>query len=217
MTKIPNLLLKFPTKSRHYEAALAEKGVPRVAFQFRKLDLNYYLQPALFETPQNKFLKTSLQQQYQAFNAVTNRLFKPRLIIIGTNPGGVGYVEATRFILWLVLQAYQRRNSVSGNEPLWYPIYNNRDDRLIRYYPDDLTRTTTGIETPSFLVLDNLYPNSGERSLNKAQDIINYYRYKIPVYVIVKGITGHEFSYSYIHIQANYYFQFGSGSRAINL
>ena len=212
----PKLVIKFPSRCRPLEPTLRSRGVPPVAFQFRKLDLQQYLQPALFEAPGNKVLKTTLQQQHRAFEAITNKLFKPRLIIVGTSPGGVGYPEATRFILWLALQAYQRRREVHEREPLWYSVYNNRDDRLTRYYPDEFTRETTGIETPSFLVLDNIYPNSSQYTLNKVQDIINRYRYQTPVYVLVNGITGLEFSYK-IHIQANYYFHFAGSVQVVKI
>ena len=210
-----SLRLKYPTKGRKYESVLYGRGVPRIAFRWRKLNLEDYFQPVIFETEKNQVYKTSVKQQQQAFGTLTRKLFKPRLTIIGTGAGGAGYPEAAQFVLWLLLQAYENRHLVSDREPFWYSIYNNRDNRLTRYYPDELSKTTLGIEDPSILVLDNLYANSGQASLNKAQDIINKYRYELPVYVLVNGTSGQEFSHKHLHIWANIYFQIGGVSQRV--
>lgn len=210
-------VIRFPQRCRQFEPELRERGVPHLAFQFRKLDLGQYLQPLQYQAASSQEYKVSVPQQTRALDSLTKKIFKPRLIIVGTEAGGMGYPEATRMLLWLFLQAYQKQKDVNGTLPLWYPVYNNRDRRLLERQQDAMSQHMTGFDDPSMLVLDNLYVNSNMYVINKAQEIINHWRYSVPVFVLVSGCNALEFGFKQLHIQASYYLQIGSGRKVISV
>ena len=212
----PPNVLKFPAKNnKDFQRFFRGKGVPECAFHYRKLDLGRITADLIWENPKKRVYKLSSKKQLDYFDKIVKDPFQPRLVVVGTGEGGDGYIEASRLVFWLFHRAYKKRESVAHREPLWYRVYNNRDDRLLRVYKDDIERTSSGIEAFSFLVLDNLYPNSSPIHINKTQDLIDFYRDKMTVIAIIHGINAYEFAETKLYTNTNMAFHITQRSTVI--
>ena len=207
------MILKFPSYNRSkIEDLFKSFGVPFEAFRFRKLDINKIISPLLWEDSSSKILKSTYKQQISCLDLLKKEPFKPQFIIIGTEKNNTGYEEAIKIVFYYMFYAF--RSKENRNDPLWYSIYDNKDDKLIKIYKDTI-ESSVNIEEPSFLVLDNIFVNSNFNKLNKTQDIISKYRYKIPIILIVRGVNALEFSNNYLFIKADKYIHINPSTRSI--
>lgn len=176
------------------------KGVPQQLFSTAML-VSKYLTTFGYENRAGKYVSINASRQLKTFDLIMkNPLAKPYTLVIGSSDYDKLAQCVALAIYKKVMTYYHTHFQDIGNhnQPLWYPVYGSRHDRL---RDDKNFRYSAG--NPLLLVIDNFPRNATPEKTEKVRDLLDMYN-NTPKIVIAAGADPFEVAQKYLYLQPTY-------------